>query len=279
MIIKKTIKSVQKYLNNKKSKLINKIAFIPTMGALHEGHLSLIKLAKERQYFIIVSIYVNPSQFDPNEDFSNYPRTLRTDLAKLKKLSVDLIFTPKIDDISKYTFKKMKYSTFGIENKLCGRFRPHHFPGVAEIVLKFLSILKPEVIYLGQKDYQQFFYLKRIIEQTNLPMKVKMGKTIREKSGLALSSRNKYLSKDEHEISVHLYKTLKETRLLIKNGLNLSSLLKKQKKKLLKIGFTKIDYLEVKRNDLKTSTKPHKKSRIFIAAHINDVRLIDNILI
>ena len=244
MIIKKTIKSAQKYLNNKKSKLINKIAFIPTMGALHEGHLSLIKLAKERQYFIIVSIYVNPSQFDPNEDFSNYPRTLRTDLAKLKKLSVDLIFTPKIDDISKYTFKKMKYSTFGIENKLCGRFRPHHFPGVAEIVLKFLSILKPEVIYLGQKDYQQFFYLKRIIEQTNLPMKVKMGKTIRENSGL-----------------------------------NLSSLLKKQKKKLLKIGFTKIDYLEVKRNDLKTSTKPHKKSRIFIAAHINDVRLIDNILI
>ena len=192
MIIKKTINSLQKVLELEKVNLKKKIAFIPTMGALHDGHLSLIRSAKAKKQFIIVSIYINPSQFGPNEDFLKYPRSLKADLKKLKNNNVDLVFTPNSKDLSRYKYKNYNFKTLGLEKKLCGRTRPYHFLGVARIVLKFFTLLKPDIAYFGDKDYQQFIFIKKIVGQTNLKTKIMMGKTIREKNGLALSSRNKY---------------------------------------------------------------------------------------
>ena len=279
MIIKKTVNSLKQYLKQKKVSLRKKIAFIPTMGALHEGHLSLIKLAKDKGQYVIVSIYVNPSQFTPNEDFSKYPRTLKSDLEKLKKISVDLVFTPVTKDISEYSYQEYSYKTFGLEKKLCGKMRPNHYLGVSEIVLKFLSIINPDFAYFGEKDYQQYIFIETIVKQTILKTKVLMGKTIREKSGLALSSRNKYLSENEKNIAKYIYKYLKQSRLLIKKGQLISTVLKKQKEKMLKDGFSEIEYLEVKDSNLRKSNLPYNKSRIFIAVKIKDIRLIDNILI
>jgi len=279
MIIKKSIKTLKKYLETERGIIRKKIAFIPTMGALHEGHLSLIKQAKYKGYYIIVSIYVNPIQFSPNEDLSKYPRTLRTDLEKLKQISVDLVFTPTTKDMSDYVHPYNTYKTFGLEKKLCGKFRPNHFLGVSEIVLKFLSILNPDFAYFGEKDYQQFYFVKIVVKQTILKTKIIMGKTIRDKSGLALSSRNEYLNKEEKNIAENIYKILKETRLLIRKGQLISKILSKQKKKMLEIGISKIEYFELKDRNLKLSYLPHNKSRVFIAVNINKIRLIDNILI
>ena len=279
MIIKKTINSVKTYLKIERVNLRKKIAFIPTMGALHEGHLSLIKKAKNKGLYVIVSIYVNPKQFDPNEDLSKYPKDLNGDLKKLKKISVNLVFIPTINDMCGYKHQEYTYKTFGLEKKLCGKFRPNHFSGVSEIILKFLSILDPEFTYFGEKDYQQFYFIKAIIGQTVLKTKIIMGKTIREKNGLALSSRNKYLNKDQREIANNLYKILKETRLMIKKGQLVSVVLNKQKKKMLENGFSKVEYFEIKNENLKSSYLPSDKLRIFIAAKINKIRLIDNILI
>ena len=279
MIVKKNVSSIEQYLKQRRVNLRKKIAFIPTMGALHEGHLSLIKLAKDKGRYVIVSIYVNPSQFAPNEDFSKYPRTLKSDLEKLNKISVDLVFTPVTKDISEYTHQKYSFKTFGLEKKLCGKFRPNHYIGVSEIVLKFLSIINPDFAYFGEKDYQQYIFIEKIVKQTILKTKIIMGKTIRDKDGLALSSRNKYLSENEKNIAKYIYKYLKQSRLLIKKGQLISTVLKKQKDDLLKLGFSKIEYLEVKDSNLRKSNLPHNKSRIFIAAKINNIRLIDNILI
>ncbi len=279
MIIKKTINSIQKLLEIEKVNLKKKVAFIPTMGALHDGHLSLIKSAKAKKQFIIVSIYVNPSQFGPNEDFLKYPRSLKSDLKKLKNSKVDLVFTPNSKDLSRYKYKNYNFKTLGLEKKLCGSTRPYHFMGVAEIVLKFFTLLKPDVAYFGEKDYQQFIFIKKIVDQTNLKTKIMMGKTIREKNGLALSSRNKYLKPEEVIIAKNIFKILKETRILIKKNKKKLSILKEQKRKLIACGFSNVEYFQILTNDLKHAKSPYIKSRIFIAARIGSVRLIDNILI
>jgi len=279
MIIKKTPISVSKYLNSETKKLKKKIAFIPTMGALHDGHLSLVKKAKKKGYFTIVSIYVNPSQFAPNEDFSKYPRSLKSDLKKLRMISADLVFTPLHKHMFEYETPKYTFKTFGIEKKLCGKSRPYHFLGVSDIVLKFLSIIKPNVAYFGEKDYQQFFFIKTVVEQTQLKTKIVMAKTVRDVNGLALSSRNNYLSKEQARVAKNIYKSLKILKKIIKNGEDVSKALNQQKNFLLNEGFTKIEYLEIRTQDLKKSILPHHRSRIFIAAKIENIRLIDNLLI
>jgi len=279
MLVKKSPRSVSNYLRFKIKNMRKKIAFIPTMGSLHEGHLSLIKKAKTKGYYTIVSIYINPSQFSQSEDFTKYPRSLKNDLLKLKKISTDLVFTPCQKDISAYSHRKYKYKTFKIERKLCGKSRPKHFFGVSEIVLKLLSILQPNIAYFGEKDYQQFFFIKTIIKQIPINTNILMVRTVREKSGLAMSSRNNYLTEKEMEIAKNIYKSLKNTRKLIKMGFDSKKVLFKEKHFLLKMGLTKIEYMTIKTNDLKRSVAPHNESRIFIAAKINNVRLIDNLLI
>ena len=249
------------------------------MGALHNGHLSLVRKAKKKGYYTVVSIYVNPSQFAPNEDFKKYPKSLKSDVKKLRMINVDLLFTPLHKYMYEYKSPKYSFKTFGIEKKLCGKSRPYHFLGVAEIVLKFLSLINPNVTYFGEKDYQQFFFIKTVVEQTPLKTKIVMAKTIRDMNGLALSSRNNYLSKEQTEVAKNIYKSLKILKKIIKNGEDESKALFKQKKILLNEGFTKIEYLEIRTQDLKKSILPHHRSRIFIAAKIKDIRLIDNVLI
>ena len=279
MIIKKTPISVSKYLNSDIIKIKKKTAFIPTMGALHDGHLSLVKKAKKKGYFTIVSIYINPSQFAQNEDFTKYPRSLKSDIRKLKIINADLLFAPLHKHMFEYESPKYSFKTFGIEKKLCGKSRPYHFLGVSEIVLKFLSIIKPNVTYFGEKDYQQFFFIKTVVEQTQLKTKIVMAKTVRDINGLALSSRNNYLSKEQAKVAKNIYKSLKILKRIIKNRGDVSKALIEQKKFLLNEGFTKIEYLEIRTQELKKSILPHHRSRIFIAARIKNIRLIDNLLI
>ena len=279
MIIKKTPNSVSKYLKSETKKIKKKLAFIPTMGALHDGHLSLVKKARKKGYFTVVSIYVNPSQFAQNEDFKKYPRSLKSDIQKLRMINADLLFTPLHKQMFEYESPKYLFKTFGIEKKLCGKSRPHHFLGVSEIVLKFLSIIKPNVTYFGEKDYQQFFFIKTVVEQTPLKTKIEMAKTVRDINCLALSSRNDYLSKEQTKIAKNIYKSLKILKKIIIKGDNVSKAFIKQKKFLLNEGFTKIEYLEIRTQDLKKSVKPHHRSRIFLAAKIKSIRLIDNLLI
>lgn len=273
----KIIKSI-KYLKRivKESKRNgSSINFIPTMGALHLGHIKLIQKAKKRNAVRIVSIFINPSQFGPSEDFKNYPRTIHNDLNLLRNEDVDIVFLPIENEILKYkTFYKCP--NFKIENILCGKSRPNYFPGVKNIVIKLFDIVQADNSFFGEKDYQQLVVIKKLRDELNFGTKIIPIKTVRNKNGLPLSSRNKYLEINEIEIANKINKICKYLIPKVKNKLNTTKILAHAKRELRMNGIDKIDYLTILTDNLEKRKSLKSKSRIFIAANVGSTRLIDN---
>jgi pantoate--beta-alanine ligase len=273
----KIIKSI-KYLKRivKESKRNgSSINFIPTMGALHLGHIKLIQKAKKRNAVRIVSIFINPSQFGPSEDFKNYPRTIHNDLNLLRNEDVDIVFLPIENEILKYkTFYKCP--NFKIENILCGKSRPNYFPGVKNIVIKLFDIVQADNSFFGEKDYQQLVVIKKMRDELKFGTKIIPIKTVRNKNGLPLSSRNRYLEINEIEIANKINKICKYLIPKVKNKLNTTKILAHAKRELRMNGIDKIDYLTILTDTLEKRKSLKSKSRIFIAANVGSTRLIDN---
>ncbi len=216
MEVIRSIRAMQETVRNLKERAVT-IGFVPTMGALHEGHLSLIRRCREENSFVVVSIFVNPIQFGPSEDFQSYPRDLEGDMEKLSALGVDLLFFPDLKEIY-----PDGYSTYvvveGLSDKMCGAFRPGHFRGVATVVAKLFNIVRPHRAYFGQKDYQQTVIIKKLVEDLNFDIEIVVCPTVRESDGLAMSSRNLYLNADERKAASSIYRVLKKAEEMVRSG-------------------------------------------------------------
>lgn len=256
------------------------IGFVPTMGSLHDGHISLIKKARKETDIVVLSIFVNPTQFGPKEDYKKYPRNFSRDSKIAKKEGVDIIFAPEV--IYMYT---KDHSTYTEETELSkileGAVRPGHFKGVATVVLKLFNIIQPDISYFGQKDYQQAVIIKRMVKDLNLDTKIKVLPTVREKDGLAKSSRNSYLNKAERKAATILYKSLTEAKKQIRSGLTDAEKVKKKIKNMLDKGpLAEIDYVEIRKpSNLEPIKKITDKVVILLAVRIGKVRLIDNVIV
>ena len=266
-ILKKELKVARK-----NSFVIN---FIPTMGALHNGHMKLIQKAKKKNVLRIVSIYVNPAQFGPNEDFKNYPRTIQKDLLVLRNAKIDILFLPINKQIISYK-TNYKCPNFSIEKILCGKSRPNYFPGVKSIIIKLFDIVQADYSFFGEKDYQQFIVIKKMAKKLNFKTEIIPIKTVRNKNGLPLSSRNKYLGPDEIKIANKINKICMNLLPKVRKNLSTKKILSNAKLELLINGVNHIDYLTVLTDQLGHRKSLNSKSRIFIAANIGRTRLIDN---
>lgn len=279
MIVISSLKKINKLLMGLRAQG-KSIGFVPTMGALHPGHLSLIKQAQKENDFLVVSIFVNPAQFGPQEDLSKYPRPLKNDLLLCRKAKVDLVFLPDKKDMYPEgfaTFVQVERMT----DMLCGAARPGHFRGVATVVAKLLNIVVPNVIYFGQKDAQQVVLVKKMISDLNFFVKIKVMPTVREKSGLAMSSRNAYLSEQERQDALVLFRALNLAKVLIQGGAkDTVRIISRLKQLINKHKNVKIDYIAVMDS---MSLKPLKRVTgnclVALAVYIGKTRLIDNILI
>lgn len=273
------IKKLTAYMKSLKEKG-KTIGFVPTMGYLHEGHLSLMKRAKKDSDISIISIFVNPKQFGPKEDYKKYPRNLKRDERLAKDAGVDIIFYPS----AKYMYP-LEYKTYvdvkGITKVMCGSTRPGHFRGVVTIVMKLFNIVQPNVAYFGQKDAQQAIVIKKMVEDLNVPTIIKTLPIIRELGGLAMSSRNAYLSHEERKDALMLYKSLREAKKLIKKGEREAVNIKKTMRKIIcSKKRTRIEYISiVDAKNLEERKIIKKGSLIALAVRIGKTRLIDNILI
>ena len=256
-----------------------RIGFVPTMGALHEGHLSLIRRAKDENDVVVVSIFVNPTQFGPKEDFKRYPRNLKRDQKLLKASRVDFLFAPSRTSVYPKRFKHF-INPGPVARYLCGPKRPGHFRGVATVVSWLFEMVKPDRAYFGQKDYQQTRVIEEMVRRFRLPIRIKMCPTVREKDGLAMSSRNQYLTKKERTLAPSLYQSLLLAKGLIRAGERSSEKVKKAVRHNLMGRVTKIDYIEVV--NPKTCA-PVQLIRggvlVALACFIGPTRLIDNLLI
>lgn len=257
-----------------------KIAFVPTMGFLHGAHLALVKKAKELGDKTVVSIFVNPLQFGPKEDFREYPRDLERDLALLEKEKVDAVFIPETEEMYPPDFQTYVEVT-KLTTGLCGAFRPGHFKGVTTVVLKLFNIVNPDIAIFGEKDYQQLQVIKQMIKDLNLDIEIVAHPTVREKDGLAMSSRNIYLSSAERESAISLYKALLLAQKLIKEGERDSQKIKEEMEKFIySFPFTKVQYIEfVDPQTLDPIDKINKPVLCALAVYVGKARLIDNMLI
>ncbi len=278
--ISKTREIIKRVKNQKKI-----IGFVPTMGALHQGHISLIQESKKDTDFTVVSIYVNPLQFGPTEDFKQYPRNIKRDIKICMDVGVDLVFAPS--DNQMYPNVE-HFETYVDQNNLpkvlCGKFRPGHFKGVMTVVTKLFNIIQPDISYFGAKDFQQAVIIKRMIEDLNFDIKIKILPTVREKSGLAMSSRNEYLTSKERKEASYIYKALKDAKEKIeKEKITLPSFIKNNiKNTLIKniSSLKKIDYIEIVDPQTLQSQETIKiPCLVAVAIHTRSARLIDNILV
>tara|TARA_B100000424_G_scaffold33397_1_gene22657 strand:- start:327 stop:1160 length:834 start_codon:yes stop_codon:yes gene_type:complete len=272
-VIKQISKLRLSLLNQKK--IGKKVHLIPTMGALHDGHISLVKSAKAKKATRIVSIFINPDQFSPNEDFDKYPSTIKNDLKLLRKERVDIVFLPNKEEIKKYKIK-YKIPNFSIENKLCGKTRPHFFPGVKKIVTKLFDIIEPDKSFFGEKDFQQYLVIKELCKKMKLKTVIVKCKTVRDKKGLALSSRNNYLNENEKKMAQKINKSVKKFLPFFRENLKVGRGTLKLKQDLFKHGIDSIDYLKIFTEQLTIRKKLNDKCRLFIAVKIGNTRLIDN---
>ena len=273
-IIARSLPNLKKNLNNLKKN--QKVGLVPTMGCIHNGHLALVKKCKKLKYFTVVTIFVNPAQFNNQSDLEKYPSQEKKDLEILKQNNVDLVFIPKVKQLYPLGYSTyIKEITFS--DILCGKYRKNHFSGVLTIVLKLFLIVQPNAAFFGEKDFQQLFLIKKMVKDLNLGVKIIGIPTVRDPNGLALSSRNKLLNARGKEIAKQIYLNIKKIRYLdYKHTEDLEISLKEEFKK---SGFNKVEYLEIR--DSKYLKKPNniKKGRVlrvFIAVYIGDVRLIDN---
>ena len=256
------------------------IGLIPTMGALHQGHLSLIRQARRENAFVVVSIFVNPRQFGPREDFSRYPRNLRIDSYLCKKEGVGIIFYPHTKDIYPKNYRTYVLVE-KLSNLLCGKYRPGHFKGVTIIVTKLFNIVQPDVAYFGQKDAQQAIIIKQIARDLDMLLKIKVMPIVRQSSGLAMSSRNKYLSVREREDAIVLLEALKKAKAMIKNGItNSKKIILLMRKIIQGKKSARIQYIEiVDFKNLESVQKIKHKVLIALAVFFGKTRLIDNIIV
>ncbi|MCX7836405.1 MAG: pantoate--beta-alanine ligase [candidate division WOR-3 bacterium] len=279
MKVVKKIKEMQKIADQlrRKGKIIG---FVPTMGYLHQGHLSLVKIAKKKSDVCVVSIFVNPLQFGPKEDYHTYPRDFKRDKKLLSDLGVDIIFYPSEKEMypeSCLTYIQVKKLSEG----LCGRSRPGHFEGVATVVAKLFNIVKPHIVVFGQKDYQQARIIKKMIKDLNFDIKIIIAPTVREKDGLACSSRNIYLNEEERKEATVLYQSLMLAKKMIKEGeKNPEKILAEMEKLITTKSSGKIDYIEiVDAETLEPVKEISGKVCIALAVFFGRARLIDNILV
>jgi pantoate--beta-alanine ligase len=253
------------------------VALVPTMGALHDGHLSLVRAAHRRAKRVIVSIFVNPAQFAPTEDFKTYPRTFNSDLAQLAALKVDLVWAPTVTVMypSGYATRIAPEgpALVGLED----RFRPHFFGGVATVVSKLFLQTMPDFAIFGEKDYQQLKVVTRMARDLDLPLRVIGAPTVREKDGLAMSSRNAYLSPAERETAPLLHRVLKDTAKALKSGTSVAAALAEGRRRIEQGGFT-VDYLEARHAETlqPVTSMKYGPVRLLVAARLGKTRLIDN---
>jgi len=282
MIITGSIEKAR-MISCKRAKLGKAVGFIPTMGALHKGHLSLVKKARKECDFLMVSIFINPTQFGSKGGYKGYPRSLAKDKKQLKEEGVDLLFLPK--ESTMYPLGKERASVCVCENNLsktlCGESRPGHFKGVCTILTKLFNILRPNIAYFGQKDYQQALIVKKLVKDLNFSTKIRVLPIIREEDNLAMSSRNIYLKGLARKSSRCLYQALELAKKLIKSRERDPKRVINQMKQLVKSGeLAKIDYIEiVDASSLKKLKWIKGKVLIVLAVYIKKVRLIDNIIL
>jgi len=267
IILQKT--KLRKFIQNKKS-----LGFVPTMGGLHQGHISLIKRSIKECNNTVVSIFVNKQQFNNRKDFYKYPRNIKKDVTKLKKFRIDVLYLPKNKDIYSTGYnKKIKISPF--KKKLCGKFRVGHFEAIADVIDKFIKIINPDKIYFGEKDFQQLKIIEDFIKKNHPKCKVIPCKTIRDKNGIALSSRNFLLTEVEKNLASKIYSLIKVNKRIL---INKKITIKEIKNTIYKMGVKKIDYINIL--NINKLVKPFKKKikyRIFLAYYLGSTRLIDNI--
>jgi pantoate--beta-alanine ligase len=249
------------------------------MGALHAGHISLVKEAQKHADYVVVSIFVNPTQFGPNEDFAKYPRTLEADCDLLRDAGCNAVFAPSADEMyAKGAVTRVVVP--GISDILCGAFRPGHFDGVATVVTKLFMQALPDIALFGEKDYQQLAIIRQFTQDLNIPVEIIGVPIMREADGLAMSSRNRYLTAEQRAIAPKMYKILHQLSAVIpaKAGIHLTNTLGEARDELLKAGFTKIDYIELRdAATLEAVSQLTRPARLIAAAYIGTTRLIDNI--
>ena len=277
MNVSQTVESVRNYVRNAANRSM-RIGLVPTMGALHIGHISLIKAARQKCDYVVVSIFVNPTQFGPSEDFDKYPRPLEEDLKICEKEGVDLVFNPTTREM----YPEKSFTWVNVEkltDNLCGRFRPGHFRGVTTVCAKLFNVVTPDIAFFGQKDAQQSVVIKRMVADLNMPLEIAVCPTVREQDGLAVSSRNKYLSTKDREDAAYIYKSLKKciemvdsdcrkTETIIAVMLNIL-----EQKTSIKIEYISI----VDEKTLENIEFIKDKALAAIAVRIGGTRLIDNI--
>lgn len=273
-----TIADLRHYVAQRRGKG-QRIALVPTMGALHTGHLSLVSLAQTRADIVIVTIFVNPKQFSAGEDLDKYPRTLEADCEKLKSVNADLIFAPSAAEMYPPGFAT-NIHVAGVSEGLCGAARPGHFDGVATVVTKLLLQALPDLAVFGEKDYQQLAVIRRLVADLNIPVEIIGAPIMRDDHGLALSSRNAYLSVAElaiaRQLNGHLFSLARD---LSTHPGQAGNLLEAYKNKILSAGFDSLDYLELRdAYTLQPVEGPEgRAARLFVAGHVGLTRLIDNI--
>lgn len=255
------------------------VGLVPTMGALHAGHLSLVQAAKADGHKVIVSIFVNPTQFNDPKDLDKYPRDEAADVALLAPLGVNLVWAPDVDEMYADGFATT-VSVSGVSEGLCGATRPGHFDGVATVVTKLLLQAQADAAYFGQKDFQQLAVINRLVTDLNIPVEIVGCPILREDDGLAMSSRNVRLSETGRKTAPALFQTLGKAAEDIESGSDVTRVLAQACKSLLEAGFTSIDYLELRASDnLSPMAQFDRPARLFAAAFLGDVRLIDNVVV
>ena len=287
VLLLRTISELRSHLQLHRQENKNQVGLVPTMGALHQGHLSLIEKAIADNKLVVVSIFVNPLQFAPTEDLDNYPRQLEQDLELCERMGVDFVFAPTPQEIGSQGNTEALNSTTKVippaemTNILCGKYRRDHFTGVATIVTKLLNIVQPNRAYFGQKDAQQLAIIRRLIKDLNIPVEIVPCPIVREKTGLAFSSRNQYLTKSEKTQAAEIYCSLQQAQLAFSRGeTNTNTLINLVKQKLADLEKVKIQYVElVDPFSLQPLKQVERTGLLAIAAYVGSTRLIDNIVL
>lgn len=277
MLVFAKIKSLQQKIKSLKKG--TSIGFVPTMGALHQGHLSLIEQAKRENDLVVVSIFVNPTQFDKKEDLINYPKTIDKDLSLLKAVFCDIVFTPSAEEIYSNSIQSSSFSFDGLEYQMEGKFRDGHFDGVGTIVKRLFEIVKPHKSYFGEKDFQQLQIIRKMVQKNHIPVKIIGCPIYREDDGLAMSSRNERLTKEHRAVAPFIYATIKQAKKEFgtKNELEVIAWVENEFKKQPLLA---LEYFEIADEDTLQSIQNREekqKYRAFIAVFAGEIRLIDNI--
>ena len=269
-----SIKAMQEIGNNWDAG--KRIGFVPTMGYFHQGHLSLVAEANKQSEITVVSIFVNPSQFGPNEDFDSYPRDMQRDLELLSNYKVDYVFSPSSEQMYPQDYRTW-VEVEGISSILCGASRPGHFRGVATVILKLINILKPNLMFMGEKDFQQVTVLKKVLKDLNCITQIVPCHIIREEDGLAMSSRNIYLNPEQRKQALCLFKAIQQAQTQYKQGIRETIFLQKEAADLVKKFGGIVDYISfVEPNTLQEVAIADDNTRIMLAVFIGKTRLIDN---